>query len=303
MTKRTNTNVFLIILAFLFISILFYMGGIVAKLNSSNHILSAKFDSMDKKKKISNEELSKIIDYFNKYGVLKFKFNTINLDLVLNNYLKNLNDFKLTIKNNTLLGSSIGIMSISNFGLAMIVDNKKVNSKEELEFIIPKILLSREKEEFINYISKIFSTDNNSKIIYNIMKYILEKITSESNPDVKIANLTNLIIRIMIINSILSEFKNLNSKNFSQDDQSNFILKVLFELLTIIPTDRCLFNENNVLDLDPNICNNIQTKSQESTYKNILIIILAILVIIFAVLFFGKKCKKLVRLSKLDDDD
>ena len=78
------------------------------------------------------------------------------------------------------------------------------------------------------------------------MKDILDKIELESNHDVKIANLISLIMRTMVIAGIVSETQKLCPNNFSKDDEIKFLSHVFLELLTLVPTDRCLFNENNV---------------------------------------------------------
>jgi len=311
------------------------MGGIIAKIDSNNKVINIEV----KNKSISNEEKIKLINYYNKYGTLKVKINYYNLDLLIKSYLNLLskNNYKLeeSLKNSLKMGTGISILMISNMGLAMLLDDpikmnpvegfentvyfenfeeiseqfvniknstiktNKSNNKEIAEIIIPKILLSNDKKEFVNFISKLFADDDKSKIIFNGMNNILDKIVSEKNDDLKIANLISIVMRTIVISIIITETKKVGPNNFSKDDEIKFISHVFLELLTLLPTDRCIFNEHNVFEFSPNVCNIKKAekcpkaeeckKADASRMKDILIIVLLIITVLFIYLYFNKK--------------
>jgi hypothetical protein len=127
--------------------------------------------------------------------------------------------------------------------------------------------LTSDRIEFIDYISKIFSVDKHSKILYDILKEILDKIVSGSNYEVKIANLIGLIMRGIIVWIIVSEAQKLGANNFSQDDMIKFASKIFIDFITNTPSDRCLFDDKlNFFEFTPNICN-IKSIKQESCEK------------------------------------
>ena len=207
--------------------------------------------------------------------------------------------------------------------------------------IIPKILLTSDRREFIDYISKIFSTNQESKILYEILKDVLDKVIAGSNPEVKIANLIGVIMRYVIVFAIVSEAQKLGANIFSQDDMIKFVSHIFLDFINNIPSDRCLFNdESDFFEFSPNVCNikpikqescqkceipesnnfklkdpeyvnhNSKTlelkcpecKTEDTKSKKIIIVILAIIIVIVALLYFTKECPKdLKNLAKLND--
>ena len=362
------------------------MGNIVAKLDSDDKVLNIKSSDI---KKLSQTEIDKIINYYNKKGVLKISINMKKMELFIENNLKILSKsnskLESSIKQMIQMGTLIGLSLVSNYGFIMITDqdNKKsidgfdniehfeeFNSLETFQgilkgiasgdqgnikaiasgnqtapsvdqgnikaiasgnqaapsvdqgnikaiasgnqgdvkgilsvgqgivaanklavepkldgaiklavvqktteeekpmiLIIPKILLTSDRRDFIDYISKIFSTDQESKILYEILKDVLDKVLEGSNPEVKIANLIGVIMRYIIIFVIVSEAKKLGANVFSQDDMIKFASHVFLDFVNNIPSDRCLFNDkSDFFEFSPNVCN-IKSIKQENCEK------------------------------------
>ena len=42
---------------------------------------------------------------------------------------------------------------------------------------------------------------------------------------------------------------------FSNEDRHKFLYQVFFDLFTLLPNDRCIYTENNILEFNPNVCN------------------------------------------------
>lgn len=356
------------------------MGAVSAKLNSNNIVTQ-----INSQRNISDENKKKLIEYYNKHGILNITLNTEKLKKVMNNYISNFSkiDQKFTDKNiqNYLMGISMMILMGSNTGFLLInesVDNKNVESfdniehfeeinnfelnenfssiemsnnqtstpkrnetPKEIKVIIPKILLTSERKEFIDFIGvsledESFKTD---KIMYGLINNLLDKISSETNVEVKIFNLINLVVRVTIINIVLTETKKLGPNIFSQDDENKFISMVIMDIMSILPSDRCLFNDDqNIFEFNPNVCNvkqnsckecpkcevpklenfsNNQPKcpvcdetecdcskcnKKENNISNIITITLIIVATLFIILYFTKKCPQISNLAKLNDE-
>ncbi len=126
-----------------------------------------------------------------------------------------------------------------------------------MEVIIPKILLTSERIEFINFISRLFAEDPKTKIVYSSFKQILEGVMTGSNSEIKIANLIGLSMRVAIMAGIASEAKKLGPNNFTEDDMINFTTQVVADFMTDFPSDKCSFysDKMNFIKFTPNICN------------------------------------------------
>ncbi len=126
-----------------------------------------------------------------------------------------------------------------------------------MEVIIPKILLTTDRIEFINFISRLFAEDPKTKIVYSSFKQILEGVMTGSNSEIKIANLIGLSMRVAIMAGIASEAKKLGPNNFTEDDMINFTTQVVADFMTDFPSDKCSFysDKMNFIKFTPNICN------------------------------------------------
>lgn len=369
-----------------------------AKLDSNDKVLSIKSSDT---KKLSQDEVDKIINYYNKKGVLKIRIDMKKMELFIETNLKILSKsnskLESSIKQMIQMGTVIGLSMASNYGFIMVNDEDKKKSIdgfdniehfEELNYsetfantdvvtntavvsqakpsigqavsqakeeqsmivIIPKILLTSDRREFIDYISKIFSTNQESKILYEILKDVLDKVIAGSNPEVKIANLIGVIMRYVIVFAIVSEAQKLGANVFSQDDMIKFVSRIFLDFVNNIPSDRCLFNDNSdFFEFSPNVCNikpikqescqkceipesnnfklkdpeyvsqNSKTlelkcpeckktdcicpecKTEDTKSKNFIIVVLAIIIVIVALLYFTKECPKdLKNLAKLN---
>ena len=323
------------------------MGSIIAKLDSKNKILSIKSNG----KKLSNDDIEKIKNYYNNDGVIKVHIDMDQMDLFIQDYMKKLSktsvNLEAAVKQNMRLSMGLGLLLISNNGFIMSVHNentkpveafdtietfaevnenkstvnkdrseesldifvKKIPTTQEFDIssykkpvtaskikpenkeqphskseseqisndnsiskvpfvdvIIPKILLSTNKSkriEFIDFITKLFAEDTKTKIIYSSFKQILESIVDGSNPEIKVANLIGLTMRVAIMTGIAYEAKKLGPNNFTEDDMINFTTQVIADFMTDIPADKCTFYNNklNFIKFTPNICNGKSDKS------------------------------------------
>ena len=140
-----------------------------------------------------------------------------------------------------------------------------------VDVIIPKVLLSSERSNFIDFISKLFAEDTTTKIVYTSFKKILEGIMVGSNHEIKIANLIGLSMRVAIMAGIAFEAKKLGPNNFTQTDMINFTSQVIADFMADFPNDKCSFYNNklNFIKFTPNICNvkNINNVKQEACPK------------------------------------
>jgi len=137
-------------------------------------------------------------------------------------------------------------------GAALISARSKIDS---VEIIIPKILFTSDRKEFMEFVSNNLVSNSESNKLLNIIRYIFDKSLLSSNNEIKTANLISLVVRSSIINQIILEMNKLGPNSFSQEDKNNFLSKVFLDLFSIIPSDRCLFNdEENVVNFIPSVC-------------------------------------------------
>ena len=137
-------------------------------------------------------------------------------------------------------------------GAALISSRPKIDS---VEIIIPKILLTSDRKEFMDFVSNNLVSSSESHKLLNIMRYIFDKNSLSSNNEIKTANLISLVARCSIINQIILEINKFGPTIFSQEDRNNFLSQVFLDLFSIIPSDRCLFNdEENVVNFTPSVC-------------------------------------------------
>jgi len=202
---------------------------------------------------------------------------------------------------------------------------------KEIKIIIPKILLTSDRKEFIDFISNILKFD---KMIYKLVNNLLERISKEPNNNVKIFNLINLVIRVSLIVGIFFHTKKLGPNVFSKDNENKFISMVLVDILSVLPSDKCIFdNDQNIIQFNPDVCKikknvckecpkcdnpelELFTESEcpvcdntkcdcskcpneENNTNKIITIILATVAIILILLYF-MKCSKLKNLTRLN---
>ncbi len=205
---------------------------------------------------------------------------------------------------------------------------------KEVKMIIPKILLTSERKEFLDFLIIILKVKD--RMMYEIVNSLLDKISSEPNSEVKIFNLINLVVRVSIIERILSETKKMGPNVFSQDNQNKFISMVLMDVLSILPSDKCLFNDDqNIFEFNPDVCKIKQSckectkceapklesfsettcpvcdetdcdcskcPDKEDKLGKLITIVLVVIALIFVLLYFTKKCPELKNLAKLNNE-
>ena len=206
---------------------------------------------------------------------------------------------------------------------------------KEVKMIIPKILLTSERKEFLDFLIIILEVKD--RMMYEIVNSLLDKISSEPNSEVKIFNLINLVVRVSIIERILSETKKMGPTVFSQDNQNKFISMVLMDVLSILPSDKCLFNDDqNIFEFNPDVCKIKKNSCKECTkceapklesfsettcpvcdetdcdcskcpnkedqIGKLITIVLVVIALILVLLYFTKKCPELKNLAKLNNE-
>ena len=107
----------------------------------------------------------------------------------------------------------------------------------------------------MDFVSNNLVSNSESHKLLNIMSYIFDKSSLSSNNEIKTANFISLVARCSIINQIILEINKFGPNIFSQEDRNNFLSQVFLDLFSIIPSDRCLFNdEENVVNFTPSVC-------------------------------------------------
>ena len=144
-------------------------------------------------------------------------------------------------------------------------------TKGQFFILLPKIYFSHERNDFIDFISQQTDDINASqrKIIFTIIRKLLDKINDTPNPEVKILNTIGLLVRV----GLLIQFINIIQKNlskYSDEEKINLFVGILSENLEDIPYDECIFYNDklNFLKFSPNICeqaknNKIQNLKQQ----------------------------------------
>jgi hypothetical protein len=205
---------------------------------------------------------------------------------------------------------------------------------KEIKVIIPKILLTSERKEFLDFL--IIILEIKDRMMLELVNSLLDRISSEPNIEVKIFNLINLVVRVSIIERILSETKKLGPNVFSQDNQNKFISMVLMDVLSILPSDKCLFNDDqNIFEFNPDVCKIKQSckecpkceapklesftestcpvcdetdcdcskcPNKEDQIGKLITIVLVVIALILVLLYFTKKCPELKNLAKLNNE-
>lgn len=200
----------------------------------------------------------------------------------LSNYDLFINDFEKKINiNSTPPGSGIGmgILMIglySTFGLFTIVEDglmKMINTSENksettynfsdpyLHLLVPKILFKSNNTDFINFLVNDFNNNGNNpdkNLLLQLFQILLDKINkNSSSPEVKIANLINILFNLVIIFGLQTYFL-----PFDRQNVSIIISEYLGDLIGSLPDDKCYFNSNNIVTFNPDVCN--ITKSQSN---------------------------------------
>jgi len=276
------------------------MGGIFAKLDNQDKIISLERKSMGNVKDESSLNMDKLKEYYNKHGYLKVEINGTDMKNYVESYIKKyLKKSEKEIQNMTnAIGMHFTIgMILSNYGLFVLYEkpvekftnfegfeNNHYNGYESfgnvglavqqakpemLTVLIPKIYFSGERNNFIDFLiaglPQKGTNINEQKQILSFAKKILDKINLTPNPEVKIANTIGLITRVNMLQFAL----NLIKTQYKPEESLEILSDLVNEHLDDIPSDECVFYNDklNFIKFTPNICQKIKEEKELNLKK------------------------------------
>lgn len=278
-----------------------------SKIDSNNNLIYINNKTLSNK--INTENHSEIIDYINANGgtiialidinayILKYKnmWKMLNLDSfpTLNDYkpeifLKEIQNIQNQIKKTIALGT-----------LSNIFFFNEDSTGNNLTVIIPKIIFTTKGIEYFNYLLQSYSTktstenspENKQKEQYlGLLKQFYLKLTG--NIEIKIINLLNMLIEhsIFVFFTGISVIRGMGDPDMLLKIQNNIPL-LLASYLNDFPDDVCIFNDG-VINVTPNICNNLSNKTCKNNifnfYSASIIIFLCIIILIIFFLYINK---------------
>jgi hypothetical protein len=141
------------------------------------------------------------------------------------------------------------------------VTNQEQPEMKTMDILIPKVYLTSNRTKFIDLLLSTLGNnekeDSNKKLFIKHLDTILESLSKGSNPEIKTANVIGLMIRVAIISIVVENFKTLGENVISKDDEMQYIVTVISDLLVDIPSDSCTFYNDklNFVSFTPNMCN------------------------------------------------
>ena len=131
---------------------------------------------------------------------------------------------------------------------------------KSIDIIIPKVFLTTDR---IKYFEILFTTfgdknniDSNMGFVIKQLDTVLEGLNKGSNPEIKIANIIGLMIKVSLITVIVDSFNALGENILNKEDQIQYMAAVISDLLVDFPSDTCTFYNNKLdfIKFSPNIC-------------------------------------------------
>jgi hypothetical protein len=131
---------------------------------------------------------------------------------------------------------------------------------KSIDIIIPKVFLTADR---IKYFEILFTTfgdknniDSNMSFVIKQLDTVLEGLNKGSNPEIKIANIIGLMIKVSLITVIVDTFNALGENILNKEDQIQYMSTVISDLLVDFPSDTCTFYNNKLdfIKFSPNIC-------------------------------------------------
>lgn len=135
-------------------------------------------------------------------------------------------------------------------------------TSKKMELIIPKIFLTCDRNEFINFLSKNFGKSPSDQEAYELLKQFLDAISTKTPVDengtveIKVANLIGLLIRVIISRNAIKFVNNKNNQKEDKKQERKIITGIISEFLENFPSDRCIFYNNKMdfITFAPNLC-------------------------------------------------
>ena len=152
-------------------------------------------------------------------------------------------------------------------------ENKQYSNKigsNMITLIIPKILLTPDRTNFIDFVMKpmMFSPkQNDAIIIQGIVTKSLDSINSGTNAEIKVANLLGLLIRVSIALVVFTVSKEeLRSK---PGIELIVMTNIVQEFISEFPEDKCIFYNNKIdfVEFSPNLCSRPKTEEIKEEIK------------------------------------
>lgn len=173
------------------------------------------------------------------------------------------NDAKLAVMphTNSVQNSAEQHLNTSTSVSTSVTNQEQQSGMKTMDILIPKVYLTPDRTKFIDLLLSTLGSnekeDSNKKLFIKHLDTILEGLSRGTNPEIKIANVIGLIIRVAIISIVVENFKTLGENVISKDEEMQYAVTVVSELLVDFPSDSCTFyNEKlNFVSFTPNMCN------------------------------------------------
>jgi RNA-binding protein YhbY len=130
--------------------------------------------------------------------------------------------------------------------------SKKGKSKR-IVILIPKIYLTENRNEFIDFVVKNISPMK-EKVVVDTIKRLMDALNKGGNTEIKIANMIGLTFRLSLAGAIMMSLK--QSKKYTQENIMKILTGIISEFLENFPSDRCVFYDKsmNFLKFYPKVC-------------------------------------------------
>jgi hypothetical protein len=261
------------------------MGGIFAKLDNQDKIVSLEKKTLNNIKDDSSLNLEILKDYINKHGYVRVDVDLNQLESYINSFgtkyfSKNLEELK-KIYSSLSVSYGIGSMMISSYGLMVLAEKGSTNenfsnifgnvnynyekfadtpdvseqkpisegSNQQYYILLPKIYFSNERNTFIDFLidslPKSGPNVEQNKIIYTFVKTLMNKINETPNPEVKVVNTIGLLVRIGLIMTFYNLLQT-QSSTYSDDEKIQILTGLITDNLEDIPYDDCVFYNEKI---------------------------------------------------------
>ena len=264
------------------------MGNIIVTLDASNKVSTIQQQNLN----FTDAQLNSYKNFLNTYGVIKVSINYDSLKQYIIDYINtNIDSLTFSINSNdknriiTQINESIffAIQFISKFGYAAFnkinsdsfiptettpnAENKNLfqtmpSNISNIDMIIPKVIFTSSKSEFINFLTNNFNINNPERQKTNeqdagmfilIINKILDSLNQTTDIEIKITNIIGILIKSYIMYIVNNYTKPPDKKNAIP-----IYINIVIDILQTIPNDSCLFKQNklNFIQIETNICNN-----------------------------------------------
>ena len=206
-------------------------------------------------------------EYLTKYGLIDVELDELTFITYINKYAALLGYDTFYIQTNAKSGIptfNLQLLNMINMmsTMGLILNNSTNNTNNnKLSIVIPKVYLSNDANIFINMLNSSFMRGQFQPNIITLIVAALNGINKGSNPQIKLANMIGLIIRVTIIilfyiQISTNSLPNINNYKPTQEAMTNAFAQLITDTFTDFPSDSCIFYNDslNFIKFTPNIC-------------------------------------------------